>query len=191
MMAKEIIIPELSDSERIWLEAIYPRNLSCQRFTVRDIWSKLFDSLPAYFRPEQLDPRLVTAGATRIQLLGIVALEKNCNILATVNRVVEAIKAILLKEPRLDRIPVSRLSEVTDLDYQKVSFILRAIRDYGEFYRTFTMEPNQNIPKDIDVGGNDEIFYKYVNFQTLKLSSFDTHTKSGAGQWMNLPTRKS
>jgi hypothetical protein len=165
----DIPIPAISGPERRWLEEIYPRNLSGQRFTVRDIWSKLHGELPPTFRPENMHPRLVTAGGLRIQLSGILVLENCLAILGKVDKVVWYIKDLLLRDPTRVSVATKDISENTGLDNALVSFILQAAREYGNYFRTCTMEQGTTVYTMIDFGGDDAVYYEYLTYPGIEI----------------------
>lgn len=164
----DISIPILSGPERLWMEEIYPRNLTGERFTVRDIWSKLYGQLPPDFRPETVHPRLLTAGGLRVQLQGILALENNFTILDRVNKVIGCIKKLLLEEPSRVNVTVKYISENTGLDNALISYILQATQEYGNYYRSCTMEQNTHLYTVVDFGGDDVVYYTYLSYPGIE-----------------------
>jgi len=168
MKMKAIPIPILSEPERLWMEEIYPRNMAGKRFTVRDIWSKLYGQLPFGFQPETVHSRLLTAGGLRIQLQGILALENNAAILDKVNKVIGYIKGLLLKEPSRVNLTVKDVAENTGLDSALISYILQATQEYGNFYRSCTMEQNSYLYTVIEFGGDDVVYYQYLNYPGIQ-----------------------
>ncbi|MGB8190457.1 MAG: hypothetical protein WCF67_01000, partial [Chitinophagaceae bacterium] len=91
------ILP-LSEHERIWLERVYEQTKEGLPISFKAIWTKLHDQLPTDFRPALIDERLISFNGEEIRLLGVIALEKNYKIVETINRVIFAIRDLILKD---------------------------------------------------------------------------------------------
>ena len=180
-MLTEIPILPLTEPERLWMQEVYSRNLSGQRFSDRDIWSILHHSLPQSFRPAAMDSRIVSAGGENIRLLGIVALQGNYTILPKVNQVITWIRKQLLAEPTTDQISTETIAQSTGLPAQEVHLIFQTVQEFGQFFRNVRTAAADLFITAIEVGGGQNVFYQYINYpgieQLIAYKSFDQYRR--------------
>ncbi len=180
-MITSIPVLLLSDPERIWMNEVYNRNLAGQDFTVRNIWSVLHDQVPSTFRPPAMDPRLISAGGTSIRLLGIVALQGNDTILSKANQVIGWIRQQLLKAPDTDVVTIENIVQGTGLGKGEVHLIIQTVQEFGQFYRITKFRDNTRFIDSLEIGGNDDVYYQYIQFpgieELIRFKSYDQYRR--------------
>lgn len=167
-MSTEIPILPLTEPERLWMQEVYNRNLTGQRFTTRDIWSVLHESLSQSFTPTAMDPRLITAGGGKVCLLGVVALQGNYEILAKANQVINWIRKQLLAVPTTDAILTDTIVQGTGLPKEHVHIVLNTVQEFGKFYRITKFADNTHFIAALEIGGEDEVYYQYIQFPGIE-----------------------
>jgi|GEM_PF-1278696 len=167
-MNTEIPILTLTDPERIWMTEVYARNQQGQRFSIREIWSILYNKIPKNFRPPAMDPRLISSGGDGIRLLGIVALERDFAILDKADRVIEWIRDQLLVAPQTTQLSTLAIIKGTDLTKEDIQIILNTITDFGHFYRTTNLTPDGQSIISIEIGNEDSTYYQYISFNGIR-----------------------
>jgi len=176
IMSTEIPILPLTETERLWMEEVYNRNLTGQRFSARDIWSVLHERLPRFFRPPAMDPRLIIAGGVKVCLLGIIALQGDHAILAKVNQVINWIRQQLLEAAETNNIATDAIAQGTGLTKEEVHMVLNTVQEFGKFYRISSFGTNNLFITTIEIGGEDEVYYQYIDFpgieQLIKYKSY-------------------
>ena len=53
-MAQKLPILKIKKHDRIWLEELYKNNYEGTKITIKDVWGKIIDKLPNYYRPESI-----------------------------------------------------------------------------------------------------------------------------------------
>ena len=177
-MSTEIPILPLTEVERLWMQEVYNRNLTGQRFSARDIWSVLHESLPQSFRPAAMDPRLITAGGEKVCLLGVVALQGNYEILSKANQVITWIRKQLLAVPTTDAILTDTIVQGTGLPREHVHIVLNTVQEFGKFYRITKFADNSMFIAALEIGGDDEVYYQYIQFPGIeKLITYKSYER--------------
>jgi hypothetical protein len=166
-MKSNLPIIKLSQDELLWLSEVYERNKLGDQFIYKDIWKKLHLKIPSSFHPKNIDGRLINSSGEHIKLLGVVALEGNYEILQKSDKVVDAIKNIMLSISG-STIDLSLISDRIDIDIKEISFILKLIRDLGNFYRGTSYGGDSSCIKTIDLGTDDDIFYNYISYDGIE-----------------------
>ncbi|HMK25250.1 MAG TPA: hypothetical protein VK483_04405 [Chitinophagaceae bacterium] len=167
-MKQRVPIIKLTKSEKVWLEAVYLKNQQGQRFTFKDVWAELHNLLPAGFRPSDMDERLISSNGEEIRFLGVIAIEKNLSIIKKTDSVINAIRKIILKDPRKETITINEIEEKTGLKTYEISFIMHMVNSLQHFYNSSSYDNQDRIIKSIGIGGDEGIFYRYIRFPGIK-----------------------
>lgn len=166
----EINLPilDLTESEKMWMSVVYERMKEGKSVSFKEIWALLHQKLPINFRPVGMDPRLISSGGEELRLLGVVALEKNYLIIEKINSVIYAIRSTILSNHEIRNIQLMEITEKTDLGIAEITLCLQFAQEFGTFYTSSASDSESHIMKSIDVGGNDNVFYTYIQFQGIE-----------------------
>lgn len=179
----DIPVIQLSRPERLWMQEVYDKTKKGLKFTFREVWAKLHKELPVTFNPAALDERLISSNGEEIRLLGVVALEGAFEILVKINKVVFAIRDIILKDHTKRNITISEIAEGCSMTEHDISLSLQLIRDYGTFYTGTGFDADCTFFKSIDVGGSDAVYYSYIQFpgieQLIVLKTYQSYAQIG------------
>jgi hypothetical protein len=167
-MKNKILIPKLSTHDRVWLQEVYINNVEGNRISTREIWHKIEKKLPPNFRPEKVDFRFLTNGGELIRVLGIIALQKNYQILKKIDSVIYSTKEVIVSNPNLKEILIADIEQKTGYNAGEISFYLRLASDYKIFYNGSTFEENSRVFKSIYISDDINIFYNYREFKGIE-----------------------
>jgi hypothetical protein len=164
----DLQIPPLTEPERLWLTELYELSRKGERFTYRDIWAKLATKIPQDFKPQSVDDSLMSNGGSRIMVLGVAALQGNYQIIEQINRIITAIRKIILHNASIVKITIEEIANECQIPSLDVSISLDLAQLYVSLYSSSTYKNTSTILDSIDVSGNQEIFYNYLHFKGIQ-----------------------
>jgi hypothetical protein len=165
---KELLIPELSEFERLWLHEVYDRNLKAERFSFKELMAKFKDILPKNFRPSHFSPELIDFNGEKIKVLGVAALNKNKLIFEKVDKIVETIKTMLHLDPKKQEIEIGIVAQDLGITKNEASFLLQLASEYTQLYGSVGSDANSLVYNKINVTGNDSIYFNYMEYPGIE-----------------------
>ena len=186
----QIPIPDLNESERLWLEKLYQLRKENKKIDFREINCSLDGKISNDFHPMALWHRLADASGERLRLLGIVAVERSFLIINKCNLVIGVIKKIILQDPKIENIRTTFIAERSNLPLPETTLILDLINEYGRFWRDVKYDTVGGI-ESIRVTGEDNIFYEYRRFTNLEgliLSKLNEDEQKQQSKADNIPS---
>ncbi|MEQ1676176.1 MAG: hypothetical protein ABL876_05730 [Chitinophagaceae bacterium] len=167
-MEPKIPIIELTEYERLWLTEAYNAFKENKRGNQRKIWSKLYGQVPENFNPVAIDSNLINSTGEDITILGIIALEKNLDVLKKLDKVIYCIKELLIANPEMTDVSIGDVSSKIGLDSMEVGSLLHLVYRYGRFYRSSSTEQDSIAIKTISIGGSGECYPLYLYFNGME-----------------------
>jgi hypothetical protein len=174
----DLEIPTLTASERIWLTELYFFVKKGERFTYRDLWSRLVEKLPNNFKPAAVDEKLMSSDGEKIHVLGVVAVEGNFDIINKINKIICSIRGIILRDKTIENIAIDQIATVCELPVNDVSFSLELASFYISLYNGSSYKENSTELISIKVSGSEAIFYNYLHFEGIEFYIKDSQTKN-------------
>lgn len=168
MKEKKVPIIELNKEANQWLEEVYKYLKENKRPTERQIWSKLYGQLPINFSPIALDARLINASGEYLTMLGVIAIEKNYDIIKKANTLIYKIKETLIAHPEKKDISVSNIANECNMDTTEAGIILSLANQYGRFYRGASLTPDGIAITTMEIGDQSEYFQQYIYFSGIE-----------------------
>lgn len=160
---------KISAHEKLWLEELYKTINANKRPSYRVLRAKLHKSLPVDFDPKKIDKRLTNYSGEEITLEGVNIIDPKTDIINKANKVVKAIKSLLLDNPEKDEVNVTEISEIVDLTKKEIAFILRLISPYGKFWSSASgSQEFYNGYESLRIQNENQIFDQYLYFTDIK-----------------------
>ncbi|HEY4064161.1 MAG TPA: hypothetical protein VGM30_19780 [Puia sp.] len=167
-MITVIPIYELDQPAYLWLREAYESFKNGKRGNFKEIFARLYEELPNGYNPDNIGSRLINGGGENIRLLGIIALHKNYTVLEDCNKVLHAIKAILLNAPSNEKIELKDIEDATSLSRLAISSTLHLVSDYAMFWKRADYEPGNFIINAIYLGEDNICFNHFISFINMK-----------------------
>lgn len=163
-MPQKLPVLPLKKHERILLEEVYKRNFEGDRFNFIEVWLKVQDQLPDYFRATQMDKRLISENGEKIKVMGVMALQKNSTVIKKIDKMMGAIWQIILEDPKAEMIQVSRITVDTGLSEKEASFLFHIVDEITQYHTGSNNVENSLQYSSISVKDNLDIYQKYKEF---------------------------
>lgn len=166
-MLKKVPIYKINKFERLWLESVYEIIKTNKRPSNREITTKLYNQIPPNFHPVNMNRDIISADGERITLLGVVAVEKNYKVLEKVNRIINTIRDILLKDSSVKDIHSKDIAEKANIEDNEVQILLNFIFEYRGFYQSAGMG-GAGTYGIVNFHIEDTYFYRYISFESIE-----------------------
>ena len=88
---------DLTEAERIWLNALYSRQKTGERVNIRSLRIELKDKLPKDFLFSQINP--LYASGDQVTLIGIMAIDPKNKIIIDMERLIKNVGEFLFEHP--------------------------------------------------------------------------------------------
>ncbi|MCX7172859.1 MAG: hypothetical protein NT159_02795 [Proteobacteria bacterium] len=124
------VIP--TESEKIWLRELIRRYQSGEPVDPWVMRIALRDKLPADFAPSRMNPLL--AGTNAITLLGILAVDPGSELARDTERVILAIRDLLIKNPHVRNVTAAEIAQQLDLDSEYTEKLFGLMATVGSFW---------------------------------------------------------
>lgn len=177
---------KLSDHEKTWLQVIYQKFLSNEKFEYRSVLSKMWDVLPREFEPSSMNPALIRNGS-ELTVLGIWTIDPQSKIPENFDKVVFSIREILKRDNEVVKVTsddiIALNPELTD---REVLQIFKLLSQFSSFTNSLGTN-NDDFKCSIGVD-RDEIYRTYRNYtgienlarELLKFSTQSPEPQTGA-----------
>ena len=116
-----------------------------------------------------MDRRLVSENGEHITLLGVMSIENGDQIVQDADAVILAIKKLLLQDSQIEDVLMTEVASLTGLNLSRISLVVRVMNDYGRFYNGASYEAERHEFRSIRVSGDDEMYYRYINFPGMQV----------------------
>ena len=157
---------QLSDGERIWLiEAA-----KSESFEPRVAKVLLREKLPAGFSPSKINYKFYSNG--RPTLLGLYLINPDNPIFKTVDTVIRTATDMIISNPRLERITVTDIADISKINGVDISRALNFLSPLGRFYTSSSS--GANLPTELSLQGEDayDEFLQYKSLEDLLEKSY-------------------
>lgn len=167
-LEKEQEIP-ITKYDRIWLEHLYKVISENKRPSYRTLRATLYDLLPREYNPENIDVRLARYRGQEITLLGVDLIDPKFNVFVKANKVIRAIRHLLIDNPEKNQVTADELVEIVKMSKGDVSFVLSLISQYGSFWSSASGDAQYvNGYNSITFQDNNAIFDEYLYFTDIR-----------------------
>lgn len=173
---------KISVHEKLWLEELYKTINANKRPSYRVLRAKLHKSLPVDFDPKKIDKRLTNYSGEEITIEGVNIIDPKIDIINKANKVIKAIKSLLLDNPEKDEVNVTEISEIVDLTKKEIAFILRLISPYGKFWSSASgSQEFYNGYESLRIQNENQIFDQYLYFTDIRdlIQKYNTELEKG------------
>jgi hypothetical protein len=123
---------KLTEADKIWLRGIYSKISKGIPVDKRTLLIELLSQLPRNFNPSDIDSRLLR-GDVNITVVGMGLLNPQSALIRKTNRVMQGIRELLSRNPKIERIGVGDISELTGLAEDQVAVIFEKLSQFGMF----------------------------------------------------------
>lgn len=155
---------KLSRDEIIWLDEICKKFEEGEEIRRREIMVALYPKLSRDFDPKKIDSRIYTG--TRPTLFGLSLVNPNSKLLERTEKVIFAIKAVLMKKPNVIGISAKELSVTLNVEATEIARIFTLLSDIGQFWSSASGTLGTGY-SDIHVEG-EPAFNSYLRFNGLR-----------------------
>lgn len=164
---------KFTDSEKIWLEAIYnnPQNLD-----IIDIKVALHDKLQKDFDYTKIDRRICRGNY--LTLIGIWHVDNKNSVFDNITHIISYIKQLILNNSKTDQITAKEISSATGINEFDVENSLFLMSDLGRFNNGATRVRENNYGF-VSISIREESVYdSYLNFSNIEdlMENFYTNT---------------
>ena len=159
------ILP-LSEVEQIWVSKLYEIFKQNRKLSYRQLRAELLGKLPYHFQRSDVDNRLVRYGIDNISLLGVVAIEKNYDVLKKADSIVGAIRDMLIKNPIKDQFLMKEIAEAVGMSEIEAGLIFELLAYHGRFYGSAGKTGIDTVAcEEFKIGHGDDAFNFYMNYE--------------------------
>ena len=152
---------KLTDAESLWLKAIY-ENGGIPEPKVFKV--KLYDQLPKNFDYTNLHRAFLWDN--RLNILGIWLVNPKDETFENVDKVIKAIRAEILKNPKIENITAQKVSELTGISVQNSKEALGRLGTFGGYWSSASNTGTDFGYETIGFSGDGHIDV-YLNYQDL------------------------
>lgn len=184
---------ELTESERIWLSAIYSKLKEGEEIEPRALKVKLWSKLPKGFDPLTIDRRLVLNGY-EITLLGIWHIDPNSDLIRKTDQIITCIRDMILSNHQLKHFPAEDIAASTNIPISDVAMIFaKFLHQLGSFQEIATtyIENGKRIGYELIGIETERGFDQYLNYdgmEALMVEFFEKLKPSSTTVQVSMPT---
>lgn len=167
-MKKEAKI-NVSKYDKLWLQELYKVIWENRRPSYRVLRAKLYKSLPAEYNPNDMDRRLAQYNGEEILLQGVDFVDPKLNVIDKANKVIDAIRTIIIQSPEKDEVTLNEIAHLVDIDMKVISLILRLISPFGKFWNGAA--GNQEFQfgyGSFRIQNDNQVFNQYLYFKDIR-----------------------
>lgn len=160
---------KLSEAELLWLKEIYTND----KFDVKLARVKLYDKLPKSFNPKNIDNRFLIEGKS-LTFLGVWYIDPDSDILKNVDKVIIAIKNMILNNPGLETVTAELIAKDIGIDQRIIEAALYNMRYLDSFFTNAVETTAKSGITQITLSGDDgyNAFLRYENLDGLLERSY-------------------
>jgi len=161
---------QLSEADRIWMEAIYSKLRSGAEVGIRALKIELWGKVPNDFDPYKIDPRLVLAGY-QITLLGIWHIDPLSDLIAKTDKIIYCIRDMILKDHKVQTFHSDSVAALTRITKDEVAMIFESvlprIGNFQESATTYTVDGKRLGYETIGYV-TDYMFNEYLSYSGIE-----------------------
>lgn len=128
---KELDI-KVTEDQKKWLQALYEKAFDRGVVNYRILRTELYGVVAEDFDPDSIDDRIANYRGTEITLLGVEFLHPEIKILEKTDKIIKAIKGLLLGDPTLEDVELDQIHEKTGIDKKELDQILLYVTRFEE-----------------------------------------------------------
>ena len=170
-MANQLHKIRLTETDKVWLQAVYEKYLKGEQSHVRTLKVELLDLVPRDFDPMQIDSRLLRSGC-QITLLGIAFFDPNNESILKANKVIKAIREVLQLNPKIGAIYAENMWHLTGLPAHEVTRLLEQLSFAGGMFHQAGYSAgldSNGLPLGwAGINILDETFDNYMRYESLE-----------------------
>jgi hypothetical protein len=165
----------VTDAERLWLEAVYRED----HFDVKTTKVKLRERLPRGFDPKKIDTRFLLNGKI-LTALGIWIIDPQSPILDAIERIIVAVRTMILADPNIETITAQQLSVQLKLPETTVRTALERLSDFGGFYSSAGGRADLPGYSSIHLNGDNayDAYLAFDNIESLLQQYYERHVET-------------
>lgn len=163
-MEPKLPIIRLKKHERSILEVVYRKNMEGERFSFRDVWFDARKQIPKGFRQEQMDIRLLRDNGEKINVIGIIALDKSRAVVAKIDKLKKTIWNLVQEYVKGELVEMEVIAGKADLSEKEASFLFTFVEEVGLYHSGSTNVDQTLRYKAISVKDNLNLFYNYNEY---------------------------
>lgn len=168
MVTSALPIIELSQSDRLWLQASYANSIVGRKNDVKELWGQLVNKIPKGYRPDQIDRRLCYSNGENIRIPGVIALQKRFTVIKKVDKVIESLRKELIRNTTLTSFSLNEHAASLNISLSEFNFYLRLAGDYLTLYSGGSVENHTINYLSINIERELQIFYNYKDYQGIE-----------------------
>ena len=152
---------KLTEPERLWLREVY----TDKDFNPRVAKVKLRDQLPKDFDPKKIDKRFLADGKN-LTALGIWYVDPNSIVLQHIEKVILAIRDMIIRHPGIEILTAKQISANTGIDERSTEIALKNMSALGHFFSSAT--GSSESPGYLQIGlSADDAYDAYLRFESM------------------------
>ncbi len=152
----------LSEAEHVWLSEVYNK---LEKFDSRVAKVKLRDKLPEGFDPNEIDQRFLTQGKN-LTILGVWYADPESLTLQHIEKVILAIKELIINKPGIEIITAQEVSTKTGIEESLVAIALYNLGTVGRFFSSSTGSSQAQGYSQVVLSGDND-YDEYLRFKTI------------------------
>jgi hypothetical protein len=161
---------KISEAEKIWMNSIYTKLRNGEEINTRALRTELWEKLPRKFDPRAIDRRLVLHGS-HITLLGVWHIHPGSDLIEKTDRIITAIRDMILKEHKLSTFSAKDLAAITNIPMNEVAMIFENfLSQLGHFIgrATILVEEGRRIGYEtIDIE-SERAFNQFLSYEGIE-----------------------
>ena len=161
---------EVSEPERIWMNAIYSRLRKFEEIDTRALKTELWNKLGENFDTYKIDRRLVL-GTSSITLLGIWHIDPDSDLIEKTGRIISSIRNMILSNHKLKEFSAEAVATSTNIPFNEVAMIFeKFMRQLGNFQETARnySEQGKHIGYESIGIESEKAFDQYLNYDGIE-----------------------
>lgn len=151
-------------SEDVWLRELLRRYQSQEAIDPWAMRIALRDALPADFSSSRVNPLL--AGSNGITLLGILAVDPDSKFIADTERVILAIREMLIRDPGVRNVTAAEIADELDLDHKYTEELFALMSTVGSFWASASGTADRRGLSSINVD-REECLTAFMKFRDI------------------------
>jgi hypothetical protein len=154
---------EITDDQRIWLEAVFNARKKGEKLTERILYTRLNGKISNDFDPGSIDSKLLRG--LEISLLGIIHIDSDSDLVDHCDKVIMAIRNGLLADPNRESFTADDIASELGLLTDIVGYVFILIGHFGRFWSSASFVSGKHILSSITIG---DAFNEYLRFDGIE-----------------------
>lgn len=155
---------KVSKDQKLWIEALYRQLKQGKHKNYRALKAELYGKIAADFDPKKIDERLLTYG-TNLTILGIEFIDPEFRILGKSEKVILAIKEILIQNMAPEEVVVEDIINKSGIKRPEIELIVKVGVLGFKLWTGISTKDNETTRITV---GDDQTFDRYLNFVSVE-----------------------